>query len=97
MRKNFIHCADREKVPCAVIGDITGDGYIVLHDENDGSTPVNLDLSKVLGEMPRKTFTMQRIQPKLEPLALPDSFDSAGRPRQGAPSRLCRFKKIPYE
>ena len=61
----------REKVPCAVIGDITGDGYIVLHDEKDGSTPVNLDLSKVLGEMPRKTFSMQRMQPKLEPLRLP--------------------------
>ncbi|HMK50424.1 MAG TPA: phosphoribosylformylglycinamidine synthase, partial [Thermodesulfovibrionales bacterium] len=66
-------CA-REKVPCAVIGDITGDGYIVLHDEQDDSAPVNLDLSKVLGEMPRKTFNMQRILPKLEPLSLPDTL-----------------------
>ena len=57
--------------PCAVIGEITGDGYIVLHDETDGSTPVNLDLSKVLGEMPRKTFNIERISPQLEPLELP--------------------------
>ncbi len=67
----FNSLCGREKVPCAVIGEITGDGYIVLHDEKNGSSPVNLDLSKVLGEMPRKTFSMQRMQPKLEPLRLP--------------------------
>ena len=70
----FSSLCGREKVPCAVIGEITGDGYIILHDEYDGSTPVNLDLSKVLGEMPRKTFTMQRLHPKLEPLRLPDAL-----------------------
>jgi phosphoribosylformylglycinamidine synthase len=72
--EEFNTLCNREKVPCSVIGDVTGDGYIVLNDENDGSTPVNLDLSKVLGEMPRKTFTMQRIQPKLKPLVLPDAL-----------------------
>ena len=50
----------REKVPVAFIGQVTGDGYIVLHDANDGSTPVNLELSKVLGDMPQKTFTLDR-------------------------------------
>ncbi len=61
----------REKVPCATVGRITGDGYIVLYEERDGSTPVNLDLKKVLGEMPQKTFRFERIQPKLEPLKIP--------------------------
>jgi phosphoribosylformylglycinamidine synthase len=60
-------CA-REKVPYAVVGLITGDGYVVLHDENDGSTPVNLELRKVLGEMPQKTFTFSREKPVLKPL-----------------------------
>ena len=45
----FLGLCRREKVPCAFIGEITGDGYIVLHDETDGSTPVNLHLEKVLG------------------------------------------------
>ncbi len=61
----------REKVPCAFIGTITGDGRIVLHDEADGSTPVDLDLEKVLGDMPQKKFRLARVPPKLAPLKLP--------------------------
>ncbi len=61
----------REKVPCAFIGTITGDGRIVLHDEIDGSTPVDLDLEKVLGDMPQKKFRLDRVPPKLAPLDLP--------------------------
>jgi phosphoribosylformylglycinamidine synthase len=68
----------REKVPCAIIGEITGDGYIVLHDETDGSTPVNLDLSNVLGEMPQKIFNVQRIKSHLEPLKLPEDITVRG-------------------
>ena len=73
-KEAFLALCKREKVPCSIIGEITGDGYIVLHDETDGSIPVNLDLSKVLGEMPQKTFTIKRIKPELEPLQLPDNI-----------------------
>jgi len=66
-------CA-REKAPVAFLGRITGDGKIVLHDELDDSTPVNLDLGTVLGDMPQKTFPLERIPPKLEPLHLPDGL-----------------------
>ncbi len=69
--ESFQEMCLREKVPCAVIGQITGDGYIVLHDESDGSTPVNLPLDKILGQMPQKTFNITRILPKLKPLELP--------------------------
>jgi len=65
----FGKICDREKVPYAVVGVITGDGYIVLYDEKDGSTPVNLDLKKVLGEMPQKTFSFSRIKPLLQPFS----------------------------
>ena len=58
----FLGLCRREKVPCAFIGEITGDGYIVLHDETDGSTPVNLHLEKILGHMPQKTFRLDRIK-----------------------------------
>jgi phosphoribosylformylglycinamidine synthase len=64
----------REKVPFAVIGQITGDGYIVLYDEQDGSTPVNLDLEKILGHMPQKTFHLSRIPMKTESLKLPENL-----------------------
>lgn len=66
-------CA-REKIPYAIIGSITGDGYIVLHDDTDGSTPVNLPLDKILGDMPQKTFSLDRVPIKSEPLRLPDTI-----------------------
>ncbi len=61
---------EREKVNCEVLGEVTGDGRFVVHDELDDSTPVNLDLMKVLGNMPQKTFKDERIEPKHEPLQL---------------------------
>ena len=64
----------REKVPVAFIGQITGDGTIVLSGGNDGSTPVNLELSKVLGDMPQKTFSLERQNRTLQPLTLPDNL-----------------------
>jgi phosphoribosylformylglycinamidine synthase len=70
----FRGMCEREKVPFAVIGEITGDGYIVLFDEADGGTPVNLDLEKILGDMPRKTFILDRIPIKNEPLKLPEAI-----------------------
>ncbi|MBI5026066.1 MAG: phosphoribosylformylglycinamidine synthase [Nitrospirae bacterium] len=72
--KIFGDLCKRENVPFAIVGQITDDGYVVLYDENDGSTPVNLDLKKVLGEMPQKTFNFNRIPPKLEPLKLPEDI-----------------------
>jgi phosphoribosylformylglycinamidine synthase len=61
----------REKVPMAVIGTVTGDGYIVLYDGTDNSTPENLELAKVLGDMPQKVFKLDRKKLVLKPLMLP--------------------------
>jgi phosphoribosylformylglycinamidine synthase len=66
----FLDLCKREKVPCSIVGAITGDGYIVVYDATDGNTPVNLELSRVLGEMPQKTFNLERIEPNLAPLRL---------------------------
>ncbi|MGW8272844.1 MAG: phosphoribosylformylglycinamidine synthase, partial [Thermodesulfovibrionales bacterium] len=71
----FIALCRREKVPCAFIGEITGDGYAVLHDETDGSTPVNLPLEKILGSMPQKEFRLQRTRRALLPLELPAKLE----------------------
>ena len=70
----FEKLCSREKVPYAVIGQISGDGYIVLYDDTDGSTPVNLNLEKILGDMPQKTFHLSRITSKLKPFNLPEDI-----------------------
>ena len=66
-------CA-REKVTAAFVGKVTGDGRVVLFDSHDGSSPVDLELDKVLGDMPRKTFELERMEPGLRSLELPDGL-----------------------
>jgi phosphoribosylformylglycinamidine synthase len=68
---DFQDVCEREKVSCEILGEVTGDGRFVVHDESDGSTPVSLNLGKVLGNMPQKTFTDERLASSLEPLRLP--------------------------
>jgi phosphoribosylformylglycinamidine synthase len=65
----------REKVPVAIIGNITGDGYITLYDSMDNSMIENLNLEKVLGDMPQKTFRLEQVLSYLQPLHLPDNED----------------------
>lgn len=77
-RDLFERLCEREKAPVAFVGRVTGDGRIVLHDASDGSTPVDLALADVLGDMPQKTFTFDRVRPSLEPLSLPDGLDVRG-------------------
>lgn len=72
--EEFKQICEREKVYCAIVGEITGDGRIVLYDEQDGSTPVNLELAKILGKLPQKTFRFNRIPPVLKPLDLPEGL-----------------------
>ena len=68
---NLLALCQREKVNCEVLGEITGDGQIVVYDDEDKSKPVDLPLDRILGEMPQKPFTLERIPRKLEPLRLP--------------------------
>ncbi len=70
-RERFAALCEREMVPFAVVGEVTGDGRVVVHDSADDTTPVDLVLEDVLGDMPQKTFVDRRQAPLLEPLELP--------------------------
>nr|XP_057929544.1 phosphoribosylformylglycinamidine synthase isoform X2 [Doryrhamphus excisus] len=69
----------REKCPVDFVGNITGDGKIVLVDDEDkgheavsgGRHPVDLQLEWVLGKMPQKEFKMEQLTPTHRPLLLP--------------------------
>ncbi|CAI7797223.1 unnamed protein product [Closterium sp. NIES-53] len=73
---------DRERLSMAVIGTISGSGKVVLFDSREqqeaaaaGHAPplpaVDLDLDKVLGDMPSKRFDFVRSSDEREPLELP--------------------------
>ncbi len=64
----------REGAPCAVIGEITDDGQLVLHDSHDDSTPVNLPLEKILGKLPPKYFEDKHVPVVTKPLELPEGL-----------------------
>jgi len=56
----FRAMAAREKCPMSVVGKVTGDGRVTVEDSADGSTPVDLPLELVLGDLPPKVFYSDR-------------------------------------
>lgn len=66
----FKSICEREKVNCEVLGEVTEDGRFVVHDEQDDSVPVSLNLKKVLGAMPQKTFNDERVDYPYKPFEL---------------------------
>ena len=75
--EEFQAICEREKVGCEVLGEVTGDLQFVVHDELDDTTPVDIDLSELLGDIPVKTFEDNRVDPQLKPLDLPDGLTVA--------------------
>jgi len=72
--KEFEAICNREKVNCEILGTVTGDGRFVVYDGQDGSTPVDLELHEVLGNIPQKTFYDSRQEGRLLPLVLPQDM-----------------------
>lgn len=81
--------ATREKCPINFVGTVTGNGKIILSedddcniekymknnfDDNDKRHPVDLDLEFILGKMPQKEFNMKRKILNLKELSLPDNL-----------------------
>lgn len=71
---HFQRICDREKVGCEVLGEVTGDLRFVVHDSQDNTTPVDIELNELLGNIPQKEFTDSRYQPALQPLTFPESL-----------------------
>uniref|UniRef100_A0A3Q3J9P4 Phosphoribosylformylglycinamidine synthase n=1 Tax=Monopterus albus TaxID=43700 RepID=A0A3Q3J9P4_MONAL len=86
----------REKCPIDFVGTITGDGKIVLVDDEDSGKqsdtercPVDLHLEWVLGKMPQKEFKMERLTSTHQPLVLP-----AGLTVRDALERVLRLPAV---
>lgn len=84
---DFRAICKREKVPCDVVGEITGDGRVVVVNDRTGSIPVDLELAKTLSGIPQKTFQLERIPRKLKPLAIPSNL--------GIAEALCDVLRLP--
>jgi phosphoribosylformylglycinamidine synthase len=71
----FETLATRENVPLAVVGRVTGDGILVVHDSVDDTRPVELPLDDILGQLPPKRFDFERVPRQPAPLVLPPDSD----------------------
>jgi phosphoribosylformylglycinamidine synthase len=69
--EKFKRICAREKVACEVLGEVTGDLRFVVHDNENGTTPVDIELDELLGNIPRKSFTDRHVSSGLFPLTLP--------------------------
>ncbi len=67
----------RERVNCEVLGEITGNGNVVVYDSTDNTTPVNLSLADILGELPQKRFPSSHVPTVFEPLVIPSDLTIA--------------------
>ena len=70
----FSLICERENAPCAVVGEVTGDGQLVVFDSADETTPVDMPLEPILGDIPPKTIELHTIPATLEPLNLPQDL-----------------------
>ncbi len=70
----FNEICKRERLPWSIIGEVTGDGRLIVFDSQDGRVLVDFVLKDVLGEIPKKEFRLETIDRKLEPLKIPQDL-----------------------
>ncbi len=59
--EQFQAICDREKVGCEVLGEVTGNLRFVLRDSKNNTTPVDIEINALLGNIPQKTFADKRV------------------------------------
>jgi len=78
----------RERCPYAVIGRITDDGVLKVHDPHFADDPVDMPVEVLLGKPPRMTRDVQRIA------HAGDGFDASGVDPAEALERLLRLPAV---
>ncbi len=59
--EQFRELCARERCPHAVVGEVTGDGRLVVSDPVQGGTPVDMPIDVLLGKPPRMARDVDRI------------------------------------
>jgi phosphoribosylformylglycinamidine synthase len=70
----FGQIAERERCPFAVIGTITDDGVLIVHDRKFDNEPVHMPLETLLGKPPRMRREVRRL-PAVSPAPDCDGLD----------------------
>jgi phosphoribosylformylglycinamidine synthase len=84
----FEAICDRERAPYAVIGEATAACQLTLQDQQLGTRPIDLPLSLLLGDMPKKNQEVQRIVKVQQP------WDTRGIELSSAIERVLRLPTV---
>ena len=68
--ERFRRICERERCPFAVLGTASADGRLTVADPQLGTTPVDMELSVLLGKPPKMLREVRRLKRALEPLSL---------------------------
>ena len=85
----FLAICDREECPVEILGDVTGDGRIVVEDSNDNTTPVDLPIKEVLSGLPQWVIEDETPPSLGSPLILPERLSI-----QNAAERVLRLPAV---
>lgn len=86
--ETFEKICDRERCPVSILGSLTDDGQLVLHDAEFGNDPVNVPMSLIFGDTPPMTREVSRIVATTEPI------DLSGIDLKQAVQRVLRFPAV---
>ena len=86
--REFAAICERERCPHAVIGTLTADGRLVVHDQQFDCNAVDMPMDVLLGKPPKMTRDVQRIRLAEAPL------DVRGIELQEAVFRVLRFPAV---
>ena len=83
--------AQRERCPFAVIGQITDDGVLVVHDRQFGNEPVHMPIDALLGKPPRMRRVVRQRAGAAARLRIASSVDAA----RGRCTACCACRRSP--
>jgi phosphoribosylformylglycinamidine synthase len=86
--EEFETICDRERCPVSVIGTLTDDGKLVVTDREFGNRPVDMPMQMLLGNPPKMTRDVRRVQRAVS------DIDLAGIDLEDAVYRVLRFPAV---
>jgi len=84
----FAEICERERCPFAVVGEATEEKRLVVSDRHFGNTPVDMDLSVLLGKPPKMTRDVQHVARELP------AFDHSRIDLKEAAQRVLRLPGV---
>jgi phosphoribosylformylglycinamidine synthase len=86
--ETFLALCERERCPCAVVGEVSEEQQLIVADRHFGNRPIDVPMELLFGKAPKMTRRDQRQEPGLP------AFDLGGIELLEAVRRVLRFPSV---